>query len=500
MNAPLPYRGCPSGKWLVRTAARRYPVRRNRSRVCTYLALMLLAGSLTGCAGGPSPAPPQVKSPTRWEYAGKATAVWPKANWWHAFDSRQLDSLVKEAMAQNHDLGAAVARVRESEAGARIAGAPLYPNVGANGSIGRERDPLGRVGSSPATVTDLQLKASYEVDFWGKNRAAANAAGARVIASRYDAETVALTLVSDVASTYFEVLALRERVHLARQSLANAMNVLRVLEARRRMGTNSDQRVAQQRSAVATQRATIADLVEQEQQAVNALAVLLGRPPEALQVQGKSLQAVQLPPVVAGLPSGLLKRRPDLRKAEADLKAAKLDVVAAHAARFPSITLTAAGGVASLALDSVLSPASLLFNLAASATAPLFEGGKLAGEEDLARARAQELTQSYAQTVLGAFRDVEDALSAVHQTQIRYNYSQQAYTSARKAYHVAELRHRAGLVDYLTVFEAQRTMFEAEDAMVVTNLARYDASIALYQALGGGWGEQPAKFAREDSP
>jgi len=464
-----------------------------------FAALAALAGCLAGCASGPPVKTPESKIPSTWEYARNAAAVWPSKNWWQTFGSHELDSLMTEAVARNHDLGAAVARVSESEARARIAGAPLYPDVEGGAGVSRSRDPVGERSTSPFTTWTAQLGASYELDFWGKNRAASNAAGARVISSRYDAETVALTLLSDVATTYFQVLSLRDRVNLARRSLQNARDVLKVLEQRRHLGTTSDQKVSQQRSAVASQQATIADLVQQERQAVNALAVLMGRPPEALQVKGNSLDAAKLPPVVSGLPSGLLKRRPDVRKAEADLHAAKLDIVSAHAARFPSITLTAAGGLESLALSSLFNPASVLFNLAASATAPIFKGGEFQGEEDLARAQAQEVAQSYAQTVLGAFRDVEDALTAVHQTRIRYNYAKDAFESARKAYKVAQLRHRVGMVDFLTVFEAQRSMFEAEDNMVIANLARYDASIALYRALGGGWGEKPADFATREA-
>jgi NodT family efflux transporter outer membrane factor (OMF) lipoprotein len=253
------------------------------------------------------------------------------------------------------------------------------------------------------------------------------------------------------------------------------------------VGTVSDLEVAQQKSAVATQRAAIPALIQAERQATHALALLLGKNPEGVAVAGKSLDDAALPAVAAGIPSALLQRRPDLRKAEADLVAANFDIKNARAQRFPSVDLTAEGGTESLALSGLLGPGSFLYTLAASVTAPIFEGNRLEGQEEFADARYRELLETYRQAILSAFRDVEDALAAWRGTADQYDFDREAYEQAKEAYRLADLRYRAGTVDFLTVLQAQQTVFQAQDALVQTDLARFDAIISLYKALGGGW-------------
>ena len=460
----------------------------------TRLAVSLLA-LLSACSLGPAYEKPQVAAPAQFDGATAAADIWPDAEWWRGFNSRELDALIAQGVEGNRNLRAAVARIRQAEAQAKIAGAELYPWLSASGLNSRTK----RAPRSPSSTTTTSrggqgfttwtgtLSASYQVDLFGENSATADAALTRLESSRYDRETVALTLVSDIASTYFQVLAVRERRRLAEETLGNAESILELLEQRQRAGTVSDLEVAQQRSAVATQRANVPTLLLSERQSLNALAVLLGRPPEQFGIETRTLTDMRLPPVVAGLPSGLLERRPDLRKAESDLRAANLDIAAARAQRFPSISLTADGGTTSAALSGLLGPGSFFYTLTASLAAPIFQGGKLQGQEELTRARFEELIETYTQSILAAFQDVENALSAVEQNGEQYNFNRAAYEQAREAYRLADVRFRVGTTDFLNLLEAQRTVFTAADAVAVAEAARYSALVSVYKALGGGW-------------
>lgn len=463
------------------------------------VAAIAATALLTACSVGPDYQPPKIATPESWKEDASAAAAWPSADWWQGFGSSELDQLITSATTDNHDLAAAVNRVLESEAQAKIAGAPLYPSLDAGGGVSRSQSAnlrpsnngFGNSSTNPQTLYNASLNAAYEIDLWGKNRSAADAAATRVRSSQFDQQTVAITLMSDVATTYFQVLSLRDRVKLAQDSLKNAQSVLDLLEQQRRIGTTSDLEVAQQKNAVAAEQAVIPGLVQQERQAIHALALLMGKNPEELSIETKSLDEAKLPPVIAGIPSALLERRPDLRKAEADLVAANYDIKNARAQRFPSIDLTAEGGTESLALSGLLGPGSFLYTLAASVTAPIFEGGKLEGQEEFADARFKELMENYRQAILGAFRDVEDALAAWRGSSGQYGFDREAFAQAQDAYRLADLRFRAGTVDFLTVLQAQNAVFQAEDALVVANLGRFNALVSLYKALGGGWSGTP---------
>jgi len=460
-------------------------------RAVVAVSVLALLGA---CSLGPAYEKPSVETPPRFDAAAEAAGIWPDSGWWRGFGSRELDALIAQGVEGNRNLRAAVARIRQAEAQARIAGADLYPALSAGLSDSRAkrapRNPSSTTtsrGGSGVTTWTGSLTASYQVDLFGENSATADAAATRLESSRYDRETVALTLVSDIASTYFQVLTVRERRRLAEETLGNATSILELLEQRQRAGTVSDLEVAQQRAAVATQRAALPALQLAERQSLNALAVLLGRPPEQFGVETRTLSDMRLPPVVAGLPSGLLERRPDLRKAESDLRAANLDIAAARAARFPSISLTADGGTVSGALSGLFGPGSFFYTLTASLTAPIFQGGRLQGQEDLSRARFEELIETYSQSILAAFQDVENALSAVEQNGEQYNFSRAAYDQAREAYRLADIRFRVGTTDFLSLLEAQRTVFQAADAVAQAEAARYSALVGVYRALGGGW-------------
>ncbi len=451
---------------------------------------------LGACASYP---PPKIDAPPAWQALAappapefqatlaSAETPPPDARWWAQFQSSELNDLVAEAFANSHTLKAAAERVLQAEAAAKIARSALFPSL--SGGLSATRNYRDRPGGSGTTTTGYQgsLQAAYQVDLFGELRSNAGAAGARLLSNVYDQQTVAITLVSNVITAYLQTLSFRERRALTERRIENVRAILEVLENQRRAGVLSDLELAQQRSALASQEASLPTSRLNERQSLNALAELLGRNPEGFDVKAQSLADVRAPLIGAGIPSALLMRRPDLRRAESDLKAANFDVAAARAARFPSINLTGQGGSASAALDTLFSTGTFFYSVAASAAETIFAGGRMQGQEQLARGRYREVLENYRQAVLAAFSDVETALTAVRENNLSYNYIREAYDQAATAYRLAELRYRSGIVDFQTVLNAQNTAFQAEEAMVQSEFTRFNAVVTLALALGGGW-------------
>jgi NodT family efflux transporter outer membrane factor (OMF) lipoprotein len=459
----------------------------------------LICAALAGCSVGTPYRRPDIPPPPQWhETAPDASAasavaaatpasVWPAAAWWHGFGSARLDDLVAEAEHSNDDLAGAIARVQEADAQLRIAGAPLLPSLDAGATATRERAQVTGVGPEVFNVFNPELTASYEIDFWGKNRALRDAARAAAVASRYDQETVALTVISSVASTYFQALELRDRIQVAQQNLENGQKILRGLKSEQTVGTATGLDVAQQDTAVALLYAAIPPLVEQFRQAVYALAVLIGKTPESIDVASGTLTELTTPAVVAGLPSELLSRRPDVAEAEQQLIAANADITVARAALFPSIELTAAGGYESGVLASLVNPVNRIYAVSAGLTQPIFHGGALRGQLAYSKARYTELLTTYHKTVLTAFSNVESALVAARQTAEQQQRQADAVVKARRAYAFAQTQMSAGTVNILTVLNTENALFSAQDTLVQVQYSHLQALVDLFTALGGGW-------------
>jgi multidrug efflux system outer membrane protein len=464
----------------------------NRSlsaRVVCACALLALAA----CSVGPAYKRPDIPAPAEWHEHGSeasppdASGVWPSADWWHGFGSPTLDDLVAQAQSSNDDLAAAIARVEEADAQVRIAGAALLPSVDFGADATRQRAQVTGLGPETFNSFSPVLSASYELDFWGKNRALRAAARATALASRYDKETVALTVVSSVASTYFQALEFRDRLQVARDNLANGDKILRGLQLEQTAGIATGLDVAQQDTAVALLRAAIPPLQQQFRQAVNALAVLLGKTPESIDVDTGTLNALTPPQVIDGLPSALLARRPDVAESEQQLISANADITVARAALFPSIQLTADGGYASSALSSLINPASRIWSLSAGLTQPIFHGGALRGQVTFSNARYRELLSAYHKTVISAFSNVESALVAAQQTQEQQSRQQEAVNKARRAFQFAQTQMSAGIVNILTVLNTENALFSAQDELVQIQYSHLQSMVDLYTALGGGW-------------
>lgn len=459
----------------------------HRALKLSSLLFSLACATLAGCASHAPIAepPPKVDLPAAWTEAGTpAHQASPDKNWWQRFGSPELTRLVDEGRSGNLELAGALARVRQAEAGARIAGVSLLPTANFYSDANRAM-PIGSGSASTSAGSTLQV--SYEVDFWGKNKASVASAEASLEANRFDRQTVALTVTSGIVSTYLQVLSLHDRLAVAREHVANAEHVLRLVEAQKSAGAASTLDLARQRSAVAQQKSDIPGLMQQEREAQSALAILLGKTPQAFSVGPQGLDTVTLPEVSPGLPSELLSRRPDIRRAEASLAAANADVAVARANLFPSINLTGAMGAQSSALLSLLNAPNLVANVSTSLMAPIFDGGRLKRERELAIARKQELVQVYRATVISALSEVDTALGQIRSLDEQRRLKTTELEQARQAYELAEIRYKAGAEDLMTVLDTQRALSDVQNDMGMLKLKRLQATVSLYKALGGGW-------------
>lgn len=434
---------------------------------------------------------PALDVPAQYKYAGKADAP-PTLDWWRGFRSSELTQLMEEAQTVNLDIAAAVSRIVEADAQARQAGAALLPSLSGGGSETYSRTS----GSSASGLTNggrevvnysSSLSASYQLDFWGQNRDALQTAEETANANRFDRDTVALTTLAAVADAYFQVLSSQDRLRTAQRNIASAQRILDAIRERRKAGTGTDLDVAQQESVLANQKALVPPLRQTLDQNANALAVLVSRPPESVRLAGGSLDRIAIPRVTPGLPSELLTQRPDIRRQEAQLASATANIGNARAQFFPTIQLTGNGGYQSSALVSLFQPHAAFFQLVGSATQPIFDGGKILGNFEYAKARQDELLQTYRKTIVQAFTDVDNALFSIKQTTIKLQLQRDVVNASRRAFDLAEQQLRAGTADIVTVLNTQLTLFQAEDALSQAQLARLLAIVSLYQALGGGW-------------
>ena len=451
------------------------------------IAAAVMIASLAGCATMAAPPLPEQTMPAGWKHTdtprGTLEASWPDPSWWNNFGSPELVSLIQSAEQNNHDLAAAGHRIAQARGNLRVAQSASAPTLDLSANAGRS----GSDGGSAGNSFRVGLSANYELDLWGKNRAIGDAAGASLSASGYARETARITVVADTAAAYFQVLSLSDRLDTAQQQLANAREFLKLLDVQRNAGAISQLEVERQRNLVASLEASIPPIVQNREQTLDALAVLLGVTPQEIRVKGGSLSDLKLPSLAPGLPSELLVRRPDLRKAEADLVAAGANLQAARAAMLPRVELSIGSALQAVTLGGLTGPGALVWSLASGIFQSIFDGGRLAGQRDVADARRNELIENYRQAILVSLRDVEDALVALKNLTQQQEAQQRALDHAREAYRLAEVRWRAGAQDFTTVLDAQRSLISAEAALDPILSARFDATVALFKAVGGDW-------------
>lgn len=463
------------------------------SAVSSHALTLLAAALLCGCA---STTPPPLAAtapalPVQWSAQGSPGSLSVAPDWWRSLGSAELDALVQAAQAQSLDVAAAAARLRQAEATARQAGAALLPAVNATADASRQARFSGG-SSNEGTAANRYaagLAASYELDFWGRQRAGHDSALASLQASRFDRDTVGLTLTAAVAEAWLRLVGGRERLAIAGLNLHSAERVLALVESRARAGAATPLELAQQRGLVAAQRQAVELLRQQAKGHHTALAVLLGQAGLPA-VQADTLAPLQPLAIGPGVPADLLVRRPDVARAEAQLAAAHADVQAARAALLPRITLSAGVGVGADRLGRAFDHP--LYSLAAGLTAPIFDGGRLAAGADVAQGRRDELVAQYRAAIVAAVGDAEVALQAVAGIDAQIGAQAQVLEQAQQAHALAQARYRAGADTLLTLLDAQRTLYAAQDDAAQLRQARLLASVALAKALGGGWQKEDA--------
>jgi NodT family efflux transporter outer membrane factor (OMF) lipoprotein len=394
---------------------------------------------------------------------------------WQELGSAELNRLIANVLAQNLDLEAALHRIDQARATAKVAASALYPTINASGAASRiyqnPRDTNAARGGGSI---------SYEVDLWGKNRNQAESAGQRVDVSRFDREALRLVITADATNFYSQILSLNDRIRIAEFNLKNAEEILRIVEARFDAGSVSGLEVAQQRVAVNGFRTALASLIEQRNTTANALAILLGIAPQNFAAPAAELATLSMPQINLTPPATLLTERPDIESVEASLLAANADIGAARAAFFPSL---------SLGLDSAISagfggPAAAATQIASSLLAPIFTGGSLTGNLENVTARQKELAVQYQKTVLTALREVEDALAALKSANDRAVIARATVTESQNAYDIAKARFDAGAIDYLNLLDAQRSLYQAQDSQIAINQGQLQSFVLLRKALG----------------
>ena len=471
-------------------------------------ALGLLTTSLVAaCTVGPNYQRPQVSVP---ETFSKATAPGPSdaelASWWSAFGDAELDALVQRALAQNLDLEAAAARIREARARETVAGAAGLPQVDAQGSVTHQRIsenaipiPPGAGGQqggafglpgSEFTTWRAGFDASWEIDLFGKTRRSVEAARARTEVAIWDRRDLQVTAAAEVANAYLTLRTLQARIANAQADVASEQRLQQLVAARVRGGLVSGQDLAQQSSAASAAAAAIPALQAQAEAQIHAIAVLTGQAPEALDAELAQAKALPSPPSVpAGVPSELLRRRPDIRAAERQLAASTADIGVAVADLYPRFSLTAAPALVSTALSSLLEWGSRSFSLGAAVDWPLLSGGRTRGEIAVANARQEQALVAYRKSVLTALQDVEDALSRVDGDRGRLANLKRAVADAARAEDIAGSRYRGGLVTYSDVLAARGRRLSLEEQMIDAQGALARDTASLFKALGGGWPE-----------
>jgi len=451
------------------------------------LVSALLVLMLSACAPGPDYVRPDIATRESFRMAVKEGESIANLPWWELLRDEELQKLVRIALAENKDLQQAVASVEEFQARLAIARVDFAPQATASANapaLGRMNQTSLRGFPTPSGYY-LQGNLSWELDIWGRVRRANEAARADLLARDENRRAVVLELVSGVAQAYFDLRQLDMQLDIARRTLESWEESVRIAQARLRQGLISRLDADQFGAERANAAARIAELERQKVQKEDELSVLLGRNPAEIP-RGRAITEQAMPPEVpAGLPSELLQRRPDILQAEQELAAATARIGVAKGERFPKITLTGLLGLASPQLSTLGSGAFGSAGLGLAA--PLFNAQSLGFQQRAAEAQARQALAQYEKTILVAFKEVEDALVAVRTAREQTAAQEVQVASLQSALHLADLRYKRGLSNYLDVLIAERNLFDAELALTATRRLHLVSIVQLYKALGGGW-------------
>ena len=463
-------------------------------------AALLVAALLAGCTVGPNYRRPDIPVPP--DFRGQAgdapvsAASLGTLAWWEIFQDETLHALIRTALAENYDVRVAAARILDARTQVTIARSYQLPTLGATATAPYvrttgDRAPAPTIQERQTFAPLATLDLFWEIDLWGRLRRATEAARAELLASEDVQGAVITSLVSDVATAYFELRELDLELEIATRTLASRQDALRLVTLRQEGGVAALIDVRQAEVLLYTAAETIPDVQRRIEQTENFISVLLGRNPHAIPRGRPLLTQVALPRVPAGLPSALLERRPDIRQAESQLAAATARIGVAKADYFPRVMLTGSGGAGGVAINGSWFGPTGVFAIGPQITLPIFSWGRIKAGVKSAEARAQEGLVRYQQTIQQAFREVSDAL-VEHRKRGEFRVQQELLvTSLRDAARLANIRYRGGVTSYLEVLDTERQLFDAELALAQAQRDELVAVVRLYRALGGGWDRSP---------
>ena len=472
---------------------------------CRAPILLLPSIFLSGCLAGPTYKRPVVAAPATFRgQSGLESSSLADQAWWSVYSDPLMVALIKEALTNNYDLRTAIARTQEARAYVGVARSGYYPSVGFDSGVQRD---LGVYKATPdldlpAAGTSTQnlllggLSTAWEIDLWGRVRNATAAANATYFGTEEARRGLMLSLVSDVAGAYLELVELDRRLDVAKQSRDAFQATYKLFSERFGAGIVSKLQVTRAESALAGAEGTMDDVERQIAAKENQICVLVGRNPGPIERSPPQLQLNAPPVVPAGIPSQLLERRPDIREVEDNLRNALANIGVANANFFPRIGLTALFGRVSTDLASLTGGSSDVWSLATSFSGPLFTGGQLTKERQAAKAIFEQAKFQYSQSALRAFEEVSDALIASQKLAALEDQQKREVTALTESVAIANRRYMGGLASYYEVLEAQQLLYPAEFSLSETSRDRRLAVVQLYKALGGGWSLDNAQFTK----
>ncbi len=461
-------------------------------KLAAFMAATMASGLIAGCSVGPNYHRPGVQPPTAYRDLSENPQVQAQAAsyadlpWWQVFQDPQLQELIRTALKQNYDLQLATERINGARAQVAITRSNLFPQVQGNGNFTGGKDNF----QTKSNFLLLTADAAFQLDFFGRLRRANEAARAQLLATEDARQTVILTLVSDVASDYFALLQLDLQLQITRGTVKTQEDSVKLTKIRVDHGVATKLDILQAQQVLDSANAQIPDLERRIAQEENAISILLGNYPQAIP-RGRPLVEQPLPPEVPpGIPSSLIERRPDIRKAEQFLVAANAEIGVAKAQFFPQISLTGSGGGSfgrSSAFSSLVSSQVGIWSYGAQVSQPIFTGGALRGNLRLAKSQHESALIAYRQTIQRAFGDVSDALigyEKFHQVRVR---QEDTVKDLQESVRLSDMRYKGGTTTYLEVLDGQRSLFSAELTLAEARGTEYQSLVQLYRALGGGW-------------
>jgi NodT family efflux transporter outer membrane factor (OMF) lipoprotein len=461
--------------------------------------LILVFGIFSpGCSVGPNYHQPRVGMPGSWTEhleGGTTNRTALVAEWWTTFRDPKLNSLIGRAIQSNYDLRIAEARLRQARAQRKVSASDFWPALDASGSYTRERvSENGLQAVAPGVPLENNLyqagfDAAWEIDVFGGKRRALEAATADVGASQEDRSDTLVTLLAEVARNYVELRGLQQRLVITRDNIKSQQDALEVTQARFKGGVASELDVTQAAALLASTRSQLPALETSIKQTMHQLAVLLGQVPGALRAElSEDSPIPPTPPEVpVGLPSELLRRRPDIRRAERQLAATTARIGVQTGELFPKFSLTGSAGLSSLSASDWFTGGSKVWSMGPTVQWRIFDAGRIRANIRVENARQEEALAVYEKTVLTSLQDVENALVAYGQEQVRYRSLKEGAEADQRAVELANELYSKGLADFLNVLDAQRSLYLAQDQLVQSQKTVSQNLVALYKALGGGW-------------